>query len=231
MPCAAGVACQAANKFCEDSMKLIKKEFDRHYHENIIYQEHHNSQRNQKRLELLLEQRQLGHLLEIGCGTGGFLRLAEQHFDVECIDISKYAIESIRPHFGERVKVHNVELHPLPKEQYDVVVAYNILEHLRHPQKVVERIFNSLKTGGLMIGSVPNNQRLVGGAVTQLGNFFDRTHISTFSPSVWERIFTHAGFQQVSLFGEINLGRNHCAYLRGPNWPHFSFNLMFTCKS
>lgn len=210
-------------------MKIVKKTYDRHYHENFAYRESANSQRNQKRLDLLLEQRQSGNLLEIGCGTGGFLRLAEKHFAVEGMDISKYAVQVLQPQFGERVRVGNVEQHPLPHGRYDVVVVYNILEHLRQPPKVVDRIFASLKQGGLMIGSVPNNQQFVGKLVTRIGNYFDRTHVSTFTPEVWERIFTHAGFLQINLFGEVTLGRNRCAYLRGPRWPHLSFNLMFTC--
>jgi SAM-dependent methyltransferase len=133
------------------------------------------------------------------------------------------------PHFGERVRVGNVEQHPLPRGRYDVVVVYNILEHLRQPEKVVARIFTSLKPGGLLIGSVPNNQHMIGRLVTHIGNYFDRTHVSTFTPDVWQRIFTHTGFLQVTLFGEITLGRNRCTYLRGPNWPHIAFNLMFTC--
>ena len=210
-------------------MKLIKKDYDRHYHENLAYREKHNSQRNQKRLAALRELRQHGHLLEIGCGTGGFLRQVEQHFTVEGMDISKYAVQVIKPHFGERVRVGNVELTPLPRTQYDVVVVFNILEHLRQPHKAIDRIADSLKPGGVMIGSVPNNQALVGSLVTRLGNFFDRTHVSTFTPPVWERILRHAGFQQVNLFGEVTIGRNRCIYLRGPHWPHLSFNLMFTC--
>ncbi|MBE0695743.1 MAG: hypothetical protein IH586_02360, partial [Anaerolineaceae bacterium] len=66
--------------------------------------------------------------------------------------------------------------------------------------------------------------------ITRIGSYFDRTHISTFPPDAWQRIFTHAGFKDVLFFGEINLGRNHCRYLRGKSWPHFAFNLMFVCR-
>lgn len=209
-------------------MKLIKRGYDAHYHENIAYREAENSQRNRQRLAVLLERRKAGKLLEIGCGKAGFLRLAEQHFDVEGIDLSAYAIDSIRGHFGERVKVMNIEHHPLPPARYDIVVVFNILEHLRRPPQVVDRIFTALAPGGLMIGSVPNNQGWVGGAVTRIGNFFDRTHLSTFSPDVWQRIFKKAGFHTIDFFGEVTLGRNRCRYLRGKSWPKLAFNLMFT---
>jgi SAM-dependent methyltransferase len=143
------------------------------------------------------------------------------------MDVSTYAIQSLKPHFGERVRRFNVEQHPLPREQYDVIAVYNILEHLQQPHKVAARLFAALRPGGLLIGSVPYNAGVVGRAVTHIGNFFDRTHVSTFTPPVWDRIFRHAGFAPLDLFGEVTIGRNRCRYLRGQAWPHLSFNLMF----
>lgn len=211
-------------------MRLIKRGYEDSYHDTILYREKVNSQRNQRRLQLLIERRTSGKLLEVGCGEAGFLRLAEDHFDVEGIDISRQVVERIRPHFGERVRVMNIEMRSLPRSQYDVIVVFNILEHLRQPQRAVQKLYQALRTGGLMIGSVPNNYGLLGSLVTRLGNYFDRTHISTFSPQTWQRIFHLAGFQSLQLFGETTLGRNRCFYQTSRLWPHVSFNLMFICR-
>ena len=211
-------------------MKLIKRDFSKQYHENPLYREAEHSQRNQCRLQALLEYKQGGKLLEIGCGMGGFLRLAESHFEVEGIDVSHYAVKAIHPHFGDRVSVYNVEQRPMPRSTYDVIVVFNILEHLRQPNKVIDKLSAALLPGGVMIGSVPNNQGVIGSLNTRLGNFFDRTHVSTFRPDVWQRMFTHAGFRSTDFFGEVTLGRNRCRYIRRPIWPHVSFNLMFVCQ-
>lgn len=211
-------------------MKLIKKNYSKDYFENFAYREVENSQRNRERLRALLEHKQGGSLLEIGCGTGGFLRLAEANFAVEGMDISSYAINAIRPHFGERVSVYNVEQRPLPRNRYDVIVVFNILEHLRQPHKVIDKLAAALNPGGVVIGSVPNNQKILGRLITYAGNQVDRTHVSTLPPDAWQRMFRHSGFQSVDFFGEVNLGRNHCRYIRHPLWPHLAFNLMFVCK-
>jgi 2-polyprenyl-3-methyl-5-hydroxy-6-metoxy-1,4-benzoquinol methylase len=208
---------------------MIKKKYDRQYYDNYKFSEGRNTQRNQQRLAVLLAHKTSGNLLEIGCGMGGFLRLAEQHFSVEGLDISKYAVQQIQPHFGSRIRVSNIEQHKLPARQYDAVVVFNILEHLRHPNKVIDRLFISLKPNGLILGSVPNNYSLIGGVATWIGNRIDHTHISTFAPDVWMRIFRHAGFQKVDFFGEVTLGRNRCHYLYGRSWPHLAHNLMFVC--
>jgi len=180
---------------------------------------------------MLLGRKQTGKLLEIGCGKAGFLRMAEKHFQVEGVDISNHAIESIRPHFGERVMVGNLDSDPLPTNCYDVIVVFNILEHLHKPGEAIQKVAGAIRQDGVVIGSVPNNFGLVGGLVTRLGNFFDRTHIATFEPPVWRRFFEQAGFSQIEFFGEVQMGRNRCTYLRHRLWPYFSFNLMFICQS
>lgn len=210
-------------------MKLIRRHYEDGYHEAIFNREAPNSQRNQARLRLLLSYQPGGALLEIGCGMGGFLRLAESHFTVEGVDISRAAIEALRPHFGDRVSVFNIDQRPMVRGNYHVIAVFNVLEHLRQPPKVVDKLYRALAPGGVLLGSVPNNFGLVGGVNTRLGNFFDRTHVSTLPPAAWRRIFAHAGFRQVTFFGELTLGPNRCRYLTGRLWPYFSFNLMFAC--
>ena len=216
-------------------MKLIRRHYEEGYHQLFLTREAANSQRNHARLRLLLNYQTGGSLLEVGCGMGGFLRQAESFFNVEGVDVSRAAIEAIRPHFGDRVSVFNIEQRPLsqrllPRGGYAAIAVFNVLEHLHQPARIVEKLYRTLSPGGVLLGSVPNNFGLVGGVNTRLGNFFDRTHISTLPPAAWRRIFQHAGFQQVTFFGEVTLGPNRCRYLSGRFWPYISFNLMFACQ-
>jgi SAM-dependent methyltransferase len=51
---------------------------------------------------------------------------------------------------------------PLPFEDasFDVVVAAELLEHLREPQRLVDEAARVLRPGGILAGSVPNAFRL-----------------------------------------------------------------------
>lgn len=211
-------------------MKLISKDYEDGYHERFLYNEVANSQRNRARLQLLMDHIPGGNLLEIGCGKGGLLDLARAHYEIEGIDISRHAIQSIRGQFGDRVRVANIEWSPLPSRRFDVIAAFNILEHLKRPDRALVKIYQALRGGGILAGSVPYYAGLVGRIVTRIGNFIDRTHVSTLPPDAWMRIFNHIGFDKVTFFGEIPFGRNHCRYLYGSHWPHFAFNLMFICQ-
>jgi 2-polyprenyl-3-methyl-5-hydroxy-6-metoxy-1,4-benzoquinol methylase len=204
--------------------------YDQKYFENIFYHEVENSPRNRRRLQELLQYQSAGNLLEIGCGKGHLLSLAQPAFSVSGMDISPYAVSQARKKVGPRVKAANIELHPLQENHFEVILAFNILEHLTAPQESISKIYRALKPGGILMGSVPNNFGLVGGFVTCLSNFFDRTHISTYPTSRWQQLFGEAGFARVELFGEITIGRNNCVYVKLPFWKSVSFNLMFVCK-
>jgi 2-polyprenyl-3-methyl-5-hydroxy-6-metoxy-1,4-benzoquinol methylase len=209
---------------------MRRKQYDRDYYETLVYRGIPHSQRNRNRLQEILAHKQGGKLLEIGCGKGEFLKLAEGYFDVEGMDISKHAIASLKCFFGEKVTGGNVEEKNLASDHYDVIVAFNVLEHLKQPNKVVGKIYHGLTKGGIAIGSVPHNSGLIGRVHTAITNLFDRTHCSTYPPHHWRASFRETGFRKIHFLGEVMLGRNFSIYIRNRFWRHVSFNLMFLCQ-
>ena len=211
-------------------MSKLDDHYNRSYYESIGFRHQPNSPRNQKRLEVVLAHKQEGRLLEIGCGTGEFLKLAQKHFDVEGIDVSSYAVESSRRIFGTRVQQRNVETQPIGVRKYDVIVVFNVLEHLWRPKKAIAAIHRGLNPGGIVVGSVPHNAGLIGRFHTLLTNIFDRSHQSTYHPRRWRSLFRLQRFRNIRFFGEILLGRNRNWYLHQERWRLAAFNLMFVCE-
>ena len=211
-------------------MKLIQDNYEDGYHESFFMREQPDSQRIRQRLALLMAYHQEGMLLEVGVGHGGLLKRAAVYFSVEGLDISQRAVARLAAEFGDRVRQADITSEPLPANRYDVIAIFNVLEHLRHPGPVLEKCHRALKAGGVMIGSMPNNFGLVGGGVTRITNYFDRTHVSTLSPAAWRTRLDQAGFRQTDFFGEVTLGRNTAFYLKRWWWPYLSFNLMFVSR-
>lgn len=210
-------------------MNLIRKDYDREYFENALYRDSSESTRNINRLNTILPQKNTGKLLEIGCGRGEFLKLANKYFNVTGVDVSKYALETTDTSLKHKVRHFDIEGDQPLTGQYDVIVAFNVLEHLANPTKAVKRIFQALQNNGLFVGSVPCNTGLLGSLHTALTNLFDKTHISTYTPGRWRALIRDTGFSQINFFGEIMFGRDNAMYLNGRFWKHLSFNLMFTC--
>ena len=211
-------------------MNVLRREYTSSYFDNWLLSEWQNSPRNRNRLKLLLKAKNCGKLLEIGCGKGRFLKLANKYFDIEGIDISAFAIHSIECLSSELIKIKNIEEDTILSNNYDVIAAFNLLEHLGKPSNVIYNIYNGLKERGVFVGSVPNNFGAIGGPFTSLTNFIDKTHCSTYSPSHWHRLFDRAGFKEIIFFGELLAGPNINFFIRNKAWKYLAFNLVFLCE-
>lgn len=96
--------------------------------------------------------RTVGRVLDIGCGTGGLVKvLHEDGFNVTGIDISKDAIikaQELGPLNLINISIENFNT----TERFDLIILYGVIEHLREPQKIIEKISNFLnKDGNLLI--------------------------------------------------------------------------------
>ncbi len=211
-------------------MHITRKRYNKEYYENAAYRAKANSPRNRKRLAMLRRHKPAGRLLEIGCGLGKFLELAALHYEVHGLDISKYAVAYSQRVLGSSVKRGNIEEEQLPLAYYNVIVAFNVLEHLKQPGRTVDNIYASLKEGGVFFGSVPNNSGPVGSTYTAITNILDKTHCSTYAPRRWCALFQQAGFSDLNFFGEVLLGKNRNAYIQNGLWRYVAFNLVFLCK-
>lgn len=210
-------------------MNVIRKNYSKDYYSNSL-KEKPDTDRNKKRLEEIVRYKKNGKLMEIGCGKGSFIKLAGNYFDTEGLDISEYAVEYAKKYTEKNIIRTDIEKERLDPESYDVVAAFNVLEHLKKTQYVTRKIHKSLKNKGILIGSVPNNFGIVGGINTLLTNFFDRTHKSTYSPKKWFKILKSAGFKRIAFFGEVTFSKQNSIYIKSNLWKYLSFNLIFVCS-
>jgi SAM-dependent methyltransferase len=98
-----------------------------------------------------------GAVLDVGCGRGFTL-----HFLQECgyrptgVEISEVAASHARDALGLDVRTGNFLNVPFEKESFGVVVFWHSLEHLADPLRAIERAWEILEPGGLLVVAVPN---------------------------------------------------------------------------
>jgi SAM-dependent methyltransferase len=95
---------------------------------------------------------------------------------------------------------------PLPKEilesePFDVIIAADVLEHLRDPQRLLDELRDRLGHRGVLIASVPNFGHWYVRARTVLGAFgydnrgvLDRGHLRFFTRKSFARLLNDTGF-------------------------------------
>ena len=97
-----------------------------------------------------------GRMLDVGCGTGAFLEVAEERgWDVTGTEFSAYAIKVAE---ARRFRVFKGEVWEakLSAEAFDVVTCWHVIEHVADPKRVMEEIYRVLRPGGVLVLATPN---------------------------------------------------------------------------
>lgn len=186
-------------------MKIFKKEYNDSYFDTLS--ERITFLRGIKmKANLIRAHKKQGKLLEIGCGDGLLLNELKNEFDIFGTDISQFALKKAQRLVDERkLKILDVEKEDLP-DQYDVIIAFDVLEHLRDPKKAMIRVGKALNKDGVFIFSVPNNYGFFGKLSTKILNYFDKTHISTYERKKWVDMIKEMNFKKMEIINKTWFG-------------------------
>lgn len=111
-----------------------------------------------KKLEKLLGNFSGKKILDVGCGTGGFLvEAAKIGAKVFGIDTSRDAFEICHLKGLETVTLGKSEYLPYPDRFFDVVYCYTVLEHVRNVGKTLKEMVRVAKVGGKIYIQAPNS--------------------------------------------------------------------------
>jgi 2-polyprenyl-3-methyl-5-hydroxy-6-metoxy-1,4-benzoquinol methylase len=144
-------------------------------------------------------------VLELGCSTG-YMSAALQSHGCRVVGVERDPTAAgeaaMRCSRVLQADLDQVDLEEeLAGHSFDVVVAADVLEHLRDPGRVLTTLRRLLLPGGHIVASVPNvahgsvRLALLSGrfSYTDRG-LLDRTHLRFFTRDTLERLFDEAGF-------------------------------------
>lgn len=143
-------------------------------------------------------------VLDIGCGSGGLgnrVKARNPAVVYVGVEIDPEAARIAEDHL-DQVYCANIETDELPmdKESFDCIVFGDVLEHLYHPLRALEKLKAYLKPDGHMLCCIPNVQNhqiiealLCGDFQYQAGGVMDRTHIRFFTYANAFKLLLDAG--------------------------------------
>jgi SAM-dependent methyltransferase len=138
-------------------------------------------------------------VLDLGCRDGALTRAYSEGNELVGVDADREALEEAKK-LG--IETHWADLDgplPFPDESFDVVVAGELLEHLRDPARLVGEAQRVLRPGGTFVASVPNAYRAKNRLRFLLGRKpeDDPTHLQMFSSANVRALL--AGFEEPEL--------------------------------
>jgi glycosyltransferase involved in cell wall biosynthesis/SAM-dependent methyltransferase len=146
--------------------------------------------------------RRPGRVLDLGCSDGHLaarVRACGHH--VTGVDL--VAHEGVKERVDRFVEADLEQgVPPEVDGSYDVVVAADVLEHVRSPAKVLDDVRGLLAPGGSVVVSVPNFGHWYPRVRVALGSFdydrrgiLDRDHVRFFTRRSFERLVAGSGFR------------------------------------
>lgn len=97
-------------------------------------------------------------LLDVGCSCGFFIGTALQAgFDAHGIEFSETAVAAADDYIRPRITIGNVdEWMPEEEQKFDVVTAFDIIEHSHDPLALLRKLRTVLRDEGLIVLAAPD---------------------------------------------------------------------------
>ena len=142
-------------------------------------------------------------LLDVGCGMGGFAAEAyARGFESFGIEQSQSAIRHCTTHLGlptSRFYHGSWETIPHDWGGFDVVTAFEVLEHLATPHDFVARCFGLLKVGGVLVLSVPDASRIQVRLGQRNPGDYPPKHLTRWTPTAVAELLSRVGFETATI--------------------------------
>lgn len=143
-----------------------------------------------------------GRLLDVGCALGFFLAAArDRGWQVEGLDISRHAVDYATGRLHIPARAGHLEDAGFEPASFDLVTAWDVIEHVPAPLETLAHCRSLLRPGGLLVLSTPD----VGSLVAKLtgprwmGFKLAEEHLWYFSRHTIELALDRAGFETLSL--------------------------------
>lgn len=150
---------------------------------------------------------QSGKILDIGCALGHFLYWMTPYFsELYGTEYSDYALSNMT---DKKIKTSKEFIGKFDDNFFDVICAWEVLEHTTNPKEFIKEVKRILKPGGKLLLSFPNSQSVAFTILKQKWyQVVPPEHLFFFSSKSVRLLLNEEGFQNIQMFSgsryEIN---------------------------
>ncbi len=150
--------------------------------------------------------RERGRIMEIGCGSGFFLERALDAGFREAwgVEPSVAAVEQASPRVRERIRIGLYDGTTFAPGQFDLICAFQILDHAPDPAAMLRACFAHLRPGGVALFINHDAGALSARLLGELSPIVDVEHTVLFDQTTMRRLFERCGFRVERVFSVRN---------------------------
>jgi spore maturation protein CgeB len=140
-------------------------------------------------------------VLDLGCADGAVLVLAQQYgaSRVCGIEVSTEAARYGRERYGVEILEVSADALPFAPQTFDIITAFDLIEHVREPLQLFQSVYQILESGGLFIGGCPDMGCFDDWGGKWKGIFQNMEHLSYFDRQTLTTIAEKIGFKTRSI--------------------------------
>ena len=142
-----------------------------------------------------------GRLLDVGCATGGFLKIAQEAgYEIAGVEVSEYAVSAAREHLAADIFHGDVLSAHFPAKAFDIVTLWDVLEHLRDPHVTLQEIVRILRPEGILCLSTGDASSFIAKALGKYWHLLTPPqHVFFYTPNSLRKILEQHGLTQQAL--------------------------------
>jgi 2-polyprenyl-3-methyl-5-hydroxy-6-metoxy-1,4-benzoquinol methylase len=107
-------------------------------------------------LQSWVKYRKTNRILDVGCGNGDFLQVAKElGWEIYGTEFTEDAARHAREK-GAHMFVGPLDASAIAVKDFDIIVSFEVMEHINTPVEQATHIFNLLRSGGLFYFTTPN---------------------------------------------------------------------------
>jgi len=161
---------------------------------NAVYHRIRSITLNSK-LELINSYSKPGNLLDIGCGTGYFLKKCQENgWRITGTEPDQGAREKSKQITGKEIYASINDIKAI--KEFNVITLWHVLEHIHDPVKTLLKIKELLKDEGILIIAVPNHESYDAKYYKETWAAYDvPRHLYHFSKTALNNLLQETGFQ------------------------------------
>jgi SAM-dependent methyltransferase len=150
------------------------------------------------RIERLQPRR--GRLLDVGTAAGAFLASARARgWEVEGCEPNRWMAEWGSKHYGLAIRPGELFDQDFAPASFDVVTLWDVIEHTPDPSRVIARVAELIKPGGLLIVNYPDRGTWLARLLGRRWPFLSSVHLYYFTRRTMTRLLQTGGFEVVDI--------------------------------